>query len=86
MLELRSLIQQEIEANPTLEVEDIEPKLEEKSREKEEFREEFDRLTKLDDEWRDYMAQSASYAPLNIHKGMVTNKAVARTFGFEFVE
>ena len=62
MLELRSLIQQEIEANPTLEVEDIEPKLEEKSREKEEFREEFDRLTKLDDEWRDYMAQSASYA------------------------
>ena len=53
MLELRSLIQQEIEANPTLEVEDNEPKIEEK-RETEEFREEFERLSKLDDEWRDY--------------------------------
>src|SRR6185295_16904876 len=27
-----------------------------------EFQEEFDRLAKLDDEWRDYMAQSSSYS------------------------
>ena len=61
MLELRSLIQQEIEGNPTLEVEDNEPKIEDKQRESEEFREEFDKLSKLDDEWRDYMAQSATF-------------------------
>ena len=28
----------------------------------EEFKEEFDQLAKLDDEWRDYMAQSGSYS------------------------
>ena len=28
----------------------------------EEFKEEFDQLAKLDDEWRDYMAQSSSYS------------------------
>ncbi|MEQ1859428.1 MAG: RNA polymerase factor sigma-54 [Chthoniobacteraceae bacterium] len=62
MLELRNLIQQEIEANPTLEIEQTEPTIEDKQREAEEFDEEFDRLAKLDEEWRDYMAQSVGYS------------------------
>lgn len=62
MLELRNLIQQEIESNPTLEIEQTEPTIEDKQRENDEFQEEFDRLAKLDEEWRDYMAQSASYS------------------------
>src|SRR5215213_9842575 len=62
MLELRNLIQQEIQTNPTLEDESAEPTIEDKQREQEEFQEEFDRLSKLDEEWRDYMAQSASYS------------------------
>jgi RNA polymerase sigma-54 factor len=65
MLELRALIQSEIEANPTIEVEDAEPKIEDKQREAEEFDAEFDRLSKLDEEWRDYMAQNATYAKRN---------------------
>jgi RNA polymerase sigma-54 factor len=65
MLELRALIQSEIEANPTIEVEDMEPKIEDKQREAEEFDAEFDRLSKLDEEWRDYMSQNASYAKRN---------------------
>src|SRR4051812_19386344 len=62
MLELRALIQQEMDGNPTLEMEDSEPKIEDKQREAEEFDAEFDRLSKLDEEWRDYMAQNSGYA------------------------
>ena len=62
MLELRNLIQQEIESNPTIEIEQTEPTIEDKQRENDEFQEEFDRLAKLDEEWRDYMAQSSSYS------------------------
>jgi RNA polymerase sigma-54 factor len=62
MLELRNLIQQEIEANPTLELENTEPTIEDKQAEHDEFQEEFEKLAKLDEEWRDYMAQSASYS------------------------
>src|SRR5712672_1628680 len=62
MLELRNLIQQEIESNPTIELETTEPSVEDKQAEHDEFQEEFDRLAKLDDEWRDYMAQSSSYS------------------------
>ena len=62
MLELRSIIQQELEANPTLELEQSEPTIEDKQREHEEFQEEFERLSKLDEEWRDFMSQSASYS------------------------
>lgn len=61
MLELRNLIQEELESNPTLEMEEIEPTIEDKKAEQEEFQEEFDRLAKLDEEWRDYMSQSQSY-------------------------
>ena len=62
MLELRNLIQQEIQTNPTLEEEHTEPTIEDRQREHEEFQEEFDRLAKLDEEWRDYLAQNASYS------------------------
>jgi RNA polymerase sigma-54 factor len=62
MLELRNLIQQEIQINPVLEEEITEPSIEDKQREHEEFKDEFDRLAKLDEEWRDYMAQSNSYS------------------------
>lgn len=62
VLELRNLIQQEIQTNPTLEEESAEPTLEDRKREHEEFQEEFERLAKLDEEWRDYMAQSTSYS------------------------
>jgi RNA polymerase sigma-54 factor len=62
MLELRNLIQQEIQTNPVIEEEITEPSLEERQREADEFKEEFERLAKLDEEWRDYMAQSSSYS------------------------
>jgi RNA polymerase sigma-54 factor len=59
MLELRNLVQQEIQTNPVLEEEVVEPSVEERQRENEEFQEEFEKLAKLDEEWRDYMAQSS---------------------------
>ena len=60
MLELRNLIQQELCTNPTLEEDQMEPTIEDKQQEHDEFQEEFERLAKLDEEWRDYMAQSQS--------------------------
>lgn len=62
MLELRNLIQQEIQTNPVLEEEITEPTIEDREREAEEFKEEFERLAKLDEEWRDYMSQSSTYS------------------------
>ena len=62
MLELRNLVQQEIQTNPVLEEELTEPTIEDKQKEHDEFQEEFERLAKLDEEWRDYMSQSASYS------------------------
>ena len=62
MLELRNLIQQELCSNPTLEEDQMEPTIEDKKQEHDEFQEEFERLAKLDEEWRDYMAQSQSYS------------------------
>ena len=62
MLELRNLIQQEMESNPVLEDEMVEPSLDERKGDNDDFQEEFDRLSKLDEEWRDYMAQSGSYS------------------------
>ncbi len=62
MLELRNLIQQEIQANPVLEEEITEPSIEDRQAERDEFKEEFERLAKLDEEWRDYMAQNNSYS------------------------
>src|SRR5205814_4117172 len=66
LLELRNLVQQEMETNPVLE-ELADPPNPDAPAESEppaddNFKEEFDRLAKLDDEWRDYMAQSSSYS------------------------
>src|ERR1700732_3914790 len=68
LLELRNLVQQEMETNPVLEELATDP-AEEKEEPKpsssdEEFKAEFDQLAKLDEEWRDYMAQSSSYSAL----------------------
>src|ERR1700759_3136843 len=62
MLELRNLVQQELQTNPTLEDESNEPTIEDKQQERDEFAEEFERLAKLDEEWREFMSQSASYS------------------------
>jgi RNA polymerase sigma-54 factor len=67
LLELRNLVQQEMETNPVLE--ELAGEIGPDERETpeapavvdEKFKEEFDQLAKLDDEWRDYMAQSGSY-------------------------
>src|SRR5437868_3467734 len=66
LLELRNLVQQEMEVNPVLEEAPEEPNSEERVENErgndDNFKEEFDRLAKLDEEWRDYMAQSSSYS------------------------
>jgi RNA polymerase sigma-54 factor len=64
LLELRNLVQQEMETNPVLEElpEDSaanEPSEAEASAD-DNFKNEFEKLASLDEEWRDYMAQSAS--------------------------
>src|SRR5438105_3679477 len=63
LLELRNLVQQEMETNPVLEelANESDEKEEPKPSTEEEFKAEFDQLAKLDDEWRDYMAQPGSY-------------------------
>src|SRR5438093_10276596 len=65
LLELRNLVQQEMETNPVLEELPDEPSLDgpngaEPSADNN-FKEEFEKLASLDEEWRDYMAQSSSY-------------------------
>jgi RNA polymerase sigma-54 factor len=64
LLELRNLVQQEMETNPVLEdlPEDSGPneRSEAEASADENFRQEFEKLASLDEEWRDYMAQSAS--------------------------
>ncbi len=65
LLELRNLVQQEMETNPVLEELATDPAAEERDEKAEadaEFKEEFDQLAKLDNEWRDYMAQSTAYS------------------------
>jgi RNA polymerase sigma-54 factor len=67
LLELRNLVQQEMETNPVLEELATEPNDDERetpenSAADDKFKEEFDQLAKLDDEWRDYMSQSSSYS------------------------
>jgi RNA polymerase sigma-54 factor len=61
MLELRNIVQQELQTNPVLEEEAGEPTPEEEARQDDDFKEEFDQLAKLDEEWREYMAQSSGY-------------------------
>src|SRR5213079_2134942 len=66
LLELRNLVQQEIQTNPVLEELPDEPGSDgpdgaEPSADSN-FKEEFEKLASLDEEWRDYMAQSSSYS------------------------
>jgi RNA polymerase sigma-54 factor len=64
LLELRNLVQQEMETNPVLEELPDEPgpdaQDEGESSVDDNFKNEFEKLASLDEEWRDYMAQSAS--------------------------
>src|SRR5205823_12883804 len=66
LLELRNLVQQEMETNPVLEDLPDEPVDDERSEAEpssdDNFKDEFEKLASLDEEWRDYMAQSASYS------------------------
>jgi RNA polymerase sigma-54 factor len=63
LLELRNLVQQEMETNPVLEELPEDTSTQERGETEtaadENFREEFEKLASLDEEWRDYMAQSA---------------------------
>ena len=65
LLELRNLVQQEMETNPVLEELSNELSPEERngaeSSADDNFKEEFEKLATLNEEWRDYMAQSSSY-------------------------
>ncbi len=66
LLELRNLVQQEMETNPVLEELPDAPNPDAPAESEtppadDNFKEEFDKLAKLDEEWRDYMAQSSSY-------------------------
>src|SRR6266436_2781408 len=64
LLELRNLVQQEIETNPVLEELPDEPGSDAQGEGEpsvdDNFKNEFEKLASLDEEWRDYMAQSAS--------------------------
>jgi RNA polymerase sigma-54 factor len=66
LLELRNLVQQEMETNPVLEELPAEAGADERSEAEpsgdDNFKNEFEKLASLDEEWRDYMAQSASYS------------------------
>src|SRR6266849_3748547 len=64
LLELRNLVQQEMETNPVLEELPDEPGADERGDAEpsvdDNFKDEFEKLASMDEEWRDYMAQSAS--------------------------
>jgi RNA polymerase sigma-54 factor len=64
LLELRNLVQQEMETNPVLEELPEDPGADDRGEVEasadENFKNEFEKLASLDEEWRDYMAQSAS--------------------------
>src|SRR5258708_16386440 len=61
-LELKNIVQQELQTNPVLEEEIGTFESEERAKDDREFEEEFERLAKLDEEWRDYMAPSVRYS------------------------
>src|ERR1700720_2953809 len=66
LLDLRNLVQQEMETNPVLEELPSELSPEERngaeSSANDNFKEEFEKLAAWDEEWRDCMAQSSSYS------------------------
>src|SRR5216110_4072530 len=63
LLELRNLVQQEMETNPVLEELPDEPGPdapdEGEASADDNFKDEFEKLASLDEEWRDYMTQSS---------------------------
>jgi RNA polymerase sigma-54 factor len=61
-LELKNIVQQELQTNPVLEEDATLQETEDRSSDEADFQEEFERLAKLDEEWRDYMAQNVSYS------------------------
>jgi RNA polymerase sigma-54 factor len=67
LLELRNLVQQEMETNPVLEELPDEPlavaQSEGEASADDNFKNEFEKLASLDEEWRDYMAQSSNSGP-----------------------
>ena len=73
VLELRTLVQQELERNPTIEEKpadneqvEVEPGAEERATAEDlEFQDEFKKLAELDDEWRDYFRQTQASRPYN---------------------
>ncbi|MBV9128917.1 MAG: RNA polymerase factor sigma-54, partial [Verrucomicrobia bacterium] len=65
-LELRNIVQQELQTNPVLEEESGTLEADERPKDDNDFQEEFERLAKLDEEWRDYMAQNVSYSARNL--------------------
>jgi RNA polymerase sigma-54 factor len=66
LLELRNLVQQEMETNPVLEESPDEVGADERNEAEpsaeDNFKDEFQKLASLDEEWRDYMAHSAGYS------------------------
>jgi RNA polymerase sigma-54 factor len=66
LLELRNLVRQEMETNPVLEElpdqSAVDGPAEAESAADNNFKDEFEKLASLDEEWRDYMAQSVSYS------------------------
>jgi RNA polymerase sigma-54 factor len=64
LLELRNLVQQEMETNPVLEELPDDPGSDAQSESEptvdDNFKDEFEKLASLDEEWRDYMAQSSN--------------------------
>lgn len=67
VMELLSLVQQEMEQNPTIEEQptdaqtaDAEKDASGDTESEKEFKDEFDKLAKLDDEWREYFTQNQS--------------------------
>lgn len=68
MLELRTLVRQEMEQNPTLEEQpqeeieqiEIEPTADKTAEEDSGIKDEFEKLARLDEEWRDYFNQNQS--------------------------
>jgi len=61
-LELRNLVQQEIEINPVLEEVAPEKEQTDETEAPDDFEREFEQLARLDDEWREYMAQTNAYS------------------------
>src|SRR4030095_926423 len=87
LLELRNLVQQEMETNPVLEELPDEPLTDAangaEASASDNFKEEFEKLASLDEEWRDYMAQSSSSSTEGYRGSQEANDA--RQFFFDSI-